>query len=90
MASASKYRVEQANCLGNLSACFARSSPFLSGRCARHWGGGWVGWCSVRARRGGLGVGGVVLPPSTLTVGVLCRFFESALTRWFSGFVIES
>lgn len=52
--------------------------------------GGWVGWCSVRARRGGLGVGWVVLPPSTLTVGVLRRFFEGALTRGLSGFVIES
>ena len=50
---------------------------------------GWVGWCSVRARRGGLGVGGVTLPPSTLTVSVLRRFFESKLTRCFAGFVIE-
>lgn len=32
---------------------------------------------------------GVVLPPSTLTVSVLRRFFESALTRCFAGSVIE-
>lgn len=49
-----------------------------------------MGWCSVRARRGGLGAGWVTLPPSTLTVGVLRRFFESVLTRGFSGFVIKS
>lgn len=39
------------------------------------------------------GLGGVVwvvLPPNTLTVGVLRRFFESVLTRGFSGFVIKS
>lgn len=34
MAGASKPLAEQAIYLGNLSACFARSSPISSGRCA--------------------------------------------------------
>lgn len=50
---------------------------------------GWAGCSSVRGRRGGLGAGWVTLPPSTLTVGVLRRFFESVLTRGFIGIVIK-
>lgn len=40
---------------------------------------------------GGTALGGAwaLRSPSTLTVGGR-RFFEGALTRWFSGFVIES